>query len=82
MKIAVIGGDGTGPEVTNEALKVLDAISKAENFKYELTHLDWGSERYMKTGEIVPDGGIEQLKQHDALYLGAVGHPDVTPGLI
>ncbi len=82
MKIAVIGGDGTGPEVTREALKVLDAISKKEDFSYELTDLDWGSQRYMSTGEIIPDGGIELLRGHDAIYLGAVGHPDVTPGLI
>jgi len=82
MKIAVIGGDGTGPEVTAEALKVLEAVSKLENFKYELTPLDWGSKRYLKTGEIIPEGGLDQLRAHDAVYLGAVGHPDVKPGLI
>ena len=82
MKIAVIGGDGTGPEVTREALKVLDAVAKIDNFKFELNHLDWGSERYMRTGEIIPEGGFDLLRQHDALYLGAVGHPDVKPGVI
>ena len=82
MKIAVIGGDGTGPEVTNEALKVLAAVAQAESFTYELTDLDWGGERYLDTGEIIPDGGIETLRAHDAIYLGAVGHPDVTPGVI
>ncbi len=82
MKIAVIGGDGTGPEVTREALKVLEAVSKIDNFKFELNHLDWGSERYMRTGEIIPEGGFDLLRQHDALYLGAVGHPDVKPGVI
>ena len=82
MKIAVIGGDGTGPEVTGEALKVLSAVAQAENFSYELTDLDWGGERYLKTGEIIPDGGIETLRAHDAIYLGAVGHPDVPPGVI
>ena len=82
MKIAVIGGDGTGPEVTNEALKVLEAVSKQDGFEYSLNHLNWGSEHYMKTGEIIPAGGIDLLKQHDAIYLGAVGHPDVTPGVI
>ncbi len=82
MKIAVIGGDGTGPEVTHEAIKVLEAVAEAEGFNFELTHLDWGSERYMATGEIIPDGGLETLKAHDATFLGAVGHPDVTPGLI
>ena len=82
MKIAVIGGDGTGPEVTNEALKVLAAVAQAESFAYELTDLDWGGQRYLDTGEIIPDGGIERLRAHDAIYLGAVGHPDVTPGVI
>ncbi|MEQ1902972.1 MAG: 3-isopropylmalate dehydrogenase [Pirellulaceae bacterium] len=82
MKIAVIGGDGTGPEVTREALKVLEAVAKIDNFKFELNHLDWGSERYMRTGEIIPEGGFDLLRQHDALYLGAVGHPDVKPGVI
>ena len=82
MKIAVIGGDGTGPEVTREALKVLKAAATMDNFSYELTDLDWGSERYMKTGEILPDDAVELLLGHDAIFLGAVGHPDVTPGLI
>ena len=82
MKIAVIGGDGTGPEVTQEALKVLAAVSKLENFQYELNELDFGGERYLKTGEILPEGSVEMLKQQDAIYLGAVGHPDVTPGVI
>lgn len=82
MKIAVIGGDGTGPEVTAEALKVLKAASQMDGFKYELTDLDWGSQRYLKTGEILPDGAVDLLQAHDAIFLGAVGHPDVTPGLI
>lgn len=82
MKIAVIGGDGTGPEVTAEALKVLKAASELDGFKFELTDLDWGSQRYMKTGEILPENAVELLQGHDAIYLGAVGHPDVTPGLI
>lgn len=82
MKIAVIAGDGTGPEVTYEALKVLKAASEMDGFQYELTDLDWGSERYMRTGEILPEGAVELLQGHDAIYLGAVGHPDVTPGLI
>ncbi len=82
MKIAVIAGDGTGPEVTDEALKVLKAASEIDGFKFKLSPLDWGSNRYMKTGEIIPEGGVELLRHHDAIYLGAVGHPDVTPGLI
>ncbi len=82
MKIAVIPGDGTGPEVTDEALKVLAAAASLHGFTYELTPLDWGSQRYLRTGEIIPDGGVKLLKGHDAIFLGAVGHPDVTPGLI
>ncbi len=82
MKIAVIGGDGTGPEVTREALKVLHSVSQIEEFTYELTELDYGGERYLKTGEILPSGAVELLRQHDAIFLGAVGHPDVTPGII
>ncbi len=82
MKIAVIPGDGTGPEVTDEALKVLQAAAELDGFQYELTPLDWGSQRYLETGEIIPDGGVPLLREHDAVFLGAVGHPDVTPGLI
>lgn len=82
LKIAVLGGDGTGPEVTAEALKVLDAVSKLESFKYELNHLDWGGEKYLKTGVILPEDGVETLKKHDAIFLGAVGHPDVKPGVL
>ena len=74
MKIAVIGGDGTGPEVTQEAIKVLDAVSKLEGFTYETTDFDFGGERYLKTGDILPEGAVDALKQHDAIYLGAVGH--------
>ncbi len=82
MKLAVIPGDGTGPEVTREAIKVLLAVSKLENFSVELTELDYGGERYLKTGKVLPDGGIDALRKFDAVYLGAVGHPDVPPGII
>lgn len=82
MKIAVIPGDGTGPEVTDEALKVLGAVAALENFQYELKHYDFGGERYLKTGEILPEGAVEELRQHDAIFLGAIGHPDVTPGIL
>ncbi len=82
LKIAVIGGDGTGPEVTAEALKVLKAVAPLEDFKYETTHFDWGGERYLKTGETLPDGGVDELRKFDAIFLGAVGHPDVAPGIL
>lgn len=81
-KIAVIGGDGTGPEVVKEGLKVLEAASRKTGFKYETVDYDWGGERYLRTGEILPDSAIEEMKQFDAMYLGAIGHPDVKPGIL
>jgi 3-isopropylmalate dehydrogenase len=77
-KIAVIPGDGTGPEVVDEGLKVLDAAG----FKYEKVMYDLGGERYKKTGEILPDSVLDELRTVDAIYLGAVGHPDVKPGIL
>lgn len=81
-KIAVIPGDGTGPEVVNEGIKVLNAVSEKYDFSFDFTHFDFGGERYMKTGEILPDSAIEDFKQFDAIYLGAIGHPDVKPGVL
>ena len=82
LKLAVIGGDGTGPEVTAEALKVLEAVSKLEKFTYETTELDWGGARYLSTGETLPKDGVETLRKFDAVYLGAIGHPEVKPGIL
>jgi len=81
-RIAVIPGDGTGPEVVREGLKVLRAVSDIEGFRVETVHFDFGGERYLKTGEVLPDGAIEELRTFDAIYLGAVGHPDVKPGIL
>src|SRR5689334_14133690 len=81
-KIAVIGGDGTGPEVAAEGVKVLKAVGKLENLSFELTDLDWGGDRYLKTGEALPEDGLNQLRRFDAILLGAVGHPDVPPGIL
>ena len=81
-KIAVIGGDGTGPEVIREGLKVIDAASKKYNFRYETKEFDFGGERYLKTGKILDDKEINELKKFDAIYLGAIGHPDVKPGIL
>ena len=81
-KIAVIGGDGTGPEVAAEGLKVLQAVAKLEDIQFELTHFDWGGERYLKTGETLPADGLDELRKFDAILLGAVGHPDVAPGIL
>jgi 3-isopropylmalate dehydrogenase len=81
-KIAVIGGDGTGPEVIREAIKVLDVASKKFGFKLDYTYLDYGGERYLKTGKILSDKEVAGLKKFDAILLGAVGHPDVKPGIL
>ena len=82
LKLAIIPGDGTGPEVTAEALKVLKAVSQSHQFNYELTTFDWGSQRYLQTGETLPAGALDELRAHDAIFLGAVGHPDVKPGIL
>lgn len=81
-KIAVIPGDGTGPEVIAEGLKVLKAASEKFRFKYELVHYDLGGERYLKTGETLPESVLEEFKKMSAIYLGAIGHPDVKPGIL
>jgi 3-isopropylmalate dehydrogenase len=81
-KIAVIGGDGTGPEVTAEAVKVMDVAAAKFGFKVEKTNYDFGGERYKRTGEVLPDGAIAEMKKHNAILLGAIGHPDVKPGIL
>ncbi|HZD59445.1 MAG TPA: 3-isopropylmalate dehydrogenase [Anaerolineae bacterium] len=81
-KIGVIPGDGTGPEVVREALKVLESVSELENFKYELTYYDFGGDRYLRTGEILPDSAIAELRAMNVILLGAIGHPDVKPGVL
>ena len=81
-KIAVIPGDGTGPEVTAEAVKVMQAAAGKFGFKAELTEFDFGGERYKRTGETLPDSAIEELRKFDAILLGAIGHPDVKPGIL
>ncbi len=81
-KIAVIPGDGTGPEVIREGIKVLDAAAKKFNFQYQAQTFDFGGERYLKTGKILEDKDIEELKKYSAIYLGAIGHPDVKPGIL
>ena len=81
-KIAVIGGDGTGPEVVAEGLKVLKVVAKKHKFDYKLEEFDFTGKRYLKTGKLVGDEDIEKLKTFDAIYLGAVGDPEVKPGII
>jgi 3-isopropylmalate dehydrogenase len=81
-KIAVMGGDGTGPEVTAEAVKVLKAAAAKFGFKADLTNFDFGGERYKRTGETLPDSAVEELRKFDSILLGAIGHPDVKPGIL
>ncbi|MHB0977279.1 MAG: 3-isopropylmalate dehydrogenase [Candidatus Aquicultorales bacterium] len=81
-KIGVLPGDGTGPEVVAEALKALEAAAEKFGVKYELTHYGFGGDRYLKTGETLPDSAIEEFAKLDAILLGAIGHPDVKPGIL
>ena len=76
-RIAVIGGDGIGPEVTDQAIRVAEAALKTEGVSYDWNPLPWGSAFYKKTGQILPDDGWDTLKKHDAILFGAVGSPDV-----
>ena len=80
--IAIIPGDGTGPEVIAEGIKVLNAVSQVENFKIEFIFYDFGGERYLRTGEVLPSSALEEFRKMDALYLGAIGHPEVKPGIL
>ena len=81
-KIGVIPGDGTGPEVIREGLKVLEAVSSKFGFKCEKIFYDFGGERFLKTGETLPSSALEELKTLDAIYLGAIGDPRVKPGIL
>ena len=79
-RLGVIPGDGTGPEVVREGLKVLEAVRSG--FDVEQIPFDLGGERYLRTSEILPEEELARLKQMDAIYLGAIGHPDVRPGIL
>ena len=81
-KIAVIPGDGTGPEVVREGLKVLEAAARQANLSYETVMYPFGGEHYLKTGETLPDSAIAELRGCAAIFLGAIGHPDVKPGIL
>lgn len=80
--IAVVGGDGTGPEVVAEAVKVLTAVSEVFDFDLELTPFDIGGERYLRTQETLPGDVLDAFRESDAILFGAVGHPDVEPGIL
>ncbi len=89
-RIAVIGGDGTGPEVVAEGLKVLAAAAEAFGFAYETQDFDYGGDRYLAMGgdptkptlPPITDEEVGELRAFDAIFLGAVGHPDVAPGIL
>ena len=80
--IALIGGDGTGPEVAVEGVKVLKAAAAKHDFKIEFTDYDYGGDRYLRTNEVLPENAADEMKQYDAIFLGAIGHPDVKPGIL
>ena len=80
--ISLLPGDGTGPEVVNEAIKVLKATSADYGVEFIFSNNDLGGDRYLKSGELVTDQDIEQLKNADAVLLGAIGHPGVKPGIL
>lgn len=81
-KIGLLPGDGTGPEVLDEGLKVMRAAAAKFGVTFDTELFDFGGERYKKTGEVLPDSAIGELAQCDALFLGAIGHPDVAPGIL
>ena len=77
-KIAVIAGDGIGPEVISEGMKVLKKVAELDGgFKFDFTEYPWGCEYYLKEGRMMAEDGLEELKKHDAVFLGAVGYPGV-----
>jgi len=80
--IAVIPGDGIGPEVVAEGLKALQAASEVTGFQFKTHHYDFGGDRYLKTKEIIPDSALQELRDMDAIFLGAVGHPGVEAGIL
>ena len=81
-KIAILPGDGTGPEVVREGLKVLHAAASKYGFSLDETTFDFGGDRYIATGEVLPPTAAGDLRKFDAIYLGAIGHPDVKPGIL
>ena len=82
IKLGVIAGDGVGPEVTAEALEVLTAVARLDDIPFRTTAFDLGGERYLRTGEVLPEAEIDGLRSCDAILLGAVGHPGVPPGVL
>ncbi|MRJ76833.1 3-isopropylmalate dehydrogenase [Aeromicrobium sp. SMF47] len=82
FSLAVVAGDGIGPEVTSQALKVLDVVSKTHDLSFSTTDYDLGARRYHATGETLPDSVLEEIRGHDAILLGAIGDPSVPSGVL
>ncbi|MEO5987903.1 MAG: 3-isopropylmalate dehydrogenase [Candidatus Eisenbacteria bacterium] len=80
--VAVIPGDGIGPEVVRQGLRVLERVASLEGFKVELTHFPFGAEHYLKTQEVLPDAAFEQIQKQHAVLLGAIGDPRMAPGFL
>ncbi len=80
--IAVIPGDGTGPEVVREGMKALDAAAERFGFSIEYHTFPYGGKHYKETGETLPDAALDELRKFPAIFLGAIGHPDVAPGIL
>jgi len=80
--IAVIGGDGVGPEVVREGLRVLEAASRLAGFSYKVVDYPFGAEHYLRTGEMMPNGTLDELRDFDAILLGAIGDPRIEVGLL
>lgn len=81
-KIACIGGDGIGPEVVREGVKILEVVSRIQGFGYELEHYPFGADHYLRTGETMPADILDEFRKCSAIYLGALGDPRLPPGLI
>lgn len=81
-KIAVIPGDGIGPEVIREGIKVLNAVEEVENLNFHFIEFPYGADHYLETGELLPEDGLKEIERTDAIYLGALGDPRIKPGIL
>ena len=82
FKVAVLPGDGIGPEVVNEGMKVLRVLAENHSVQFDFQEMEINSERYLRTGKLLTTEDVEQLKKFDTIYLGAVGDDRVKPGVL
>ncbi|MCE8422033.1 isocitrate/isopropylmalate family dehydrogenase, partial [Rhodovulum sulfidophilum] len=80
--VALIPGDGIGPEVIDASLEVLEKVARLHGFALDMTRFDWSCDRYLATGRMMPEDGIDQLRPHAAILLGAVGWPARVPDAV